>query len=78
MILMAMVVAARRPDVPAARALVTFLALIGLTLTSGGGWLPDAGVYAVYAMRGPLRNLQPLAGTALRLHLPIRIERRPA
>jgi GAF domain len=54
MILMAMVVAARRPDVAAARALVTFLAVIGLTLSNGGGWLPDAGVSVWYATRGPL------------------------
>ncbi len=54
MILMALVVAVRRPDVAAARALVTFLAMIGLTLSNGGGWLPDAGISVWYVARGPL------------------------
>jgi GAF domain len=54
MILMAIVVAVRRPDVAAARALVTFLAANGLTLSNGGGWLPDAGVSVWYCVRGPL------------------------
>jgi hypothetical protein len=54
MILMAIVVAVRRPDVSAARALVTFLAMIGLTLSNGGGWLPDAGLSVWFAARGPL------------------------
>jgi GAF domain len=57
MILMAIVVAARRPDVAAARALVAFLAVIGLTLSNAGGWLPDAGVTLWYVTRGPLQIL---------------------
>jgi hypothetical protein len=54
MILMAIVVAARRPDDRAARALVTFLALIGLTLQSGGHWLPEPLFRAWTVLRSPL------------------------
>ena len=54
MILMAIVVAARRPDDRAARALVTFLALIGLTLSSGGHWLPEPLFRVWTTLRSPL------------------------
>jgi hypothetical protein len=55
MILMAIVVAMRRPDVAAARALVTFLAMMGLTLSNAGGWLPDGALAVWYVTRGPLQ-----------------------
>ncbi len=55
MILVALVVALRRPEVPAARALVTFLILIAVTLTPGGAWLPDPGLVAWRVLRSPLQ-----------------------
>jgi hypothetical protein len=55
MILIAMVVAARRPDVPAARTLVTFLVTLALTLTGGGAWLPDPAFAAWRLLRGPIQ-----------------------
>ena len=55
MILMAIVVAARRPEVPAARALVTFLVTMGLTLLTGGAWLPDPVFALWYTVRAPIQ-----------------------
>ena len=55
MILMAIAVAVRRPDVPAARTLVTFLITLALTLTGGGVWLPDPAFAAWRLLRGPLQ-----------------------
>lgn len=52
MILVAILVAARRPDVAAARALVTFLITMGVALTPGGKWLPDP-VFAVWCTVRP-------------------------
>ena len=54
MIVMAIVVAVRRPEAAAARALVTFLALLGLTLATGGSWLPDPVLDVWFVLRGPL------------------------
>jgi hypothetical protein len=55
MILMAIVVAVRRPDVAAARALVTFLITMALTLTPGGAWLPDPEFPAWRVIRSPIQ-----------------------
>jgi hypothetical protein len=57
MVLVAMLVALRRPDDAAARALVTFLVLMGVTLVPGGAWLPDA-LFALWRLlRSPLEIL---------------------
>ncbi|MGA2393798.1 MAG: GAF domain-containing protein [Candidatus Lustribacter sp.] len=57
MVLVAMLVALRRPDDPAARALVTFLVLMGLALVPFGAWLPDALFRVANLLRGPLEIL---------------------
>jgi GAF domain-containing protein len=56
MILMAMLVAFRRPEVAAARALATFLAVVALTMYTGAAWLSDS-LYAGWVLiRGPLQT----------------------
>lgn len=55
MILVAIVVAMRRPDVAVARALVTFLITMALCLTPGGAWLPDSALVAWRLVRSPIQ-----------------------
>jgi len=55
MILMAIVVAVRRPDVAAAKALVTFLIAMAVALTPGGVWLPDTAFLAWRIIRTPIQ-----------------------
>lgn len=55
MVLVAMLVALRRPDDAAARALVTFLVLMGLALLLAGAWLPDPWYGVWHLLRGPLQ-----------------------
>ncbi len=78
MILMAIVVAARRPDDRAARALVTFLALIGLTLQQRRRLATGAALSRLDRAAITVGNHQPLAGLALRLHLSVRLAARAA
>jgi hypothetical protein len=52
MILIAIVVAVRRPELAAARALVAFLIAIALTLLPGGAWLPDPAFVVWRGLRG--------------------------
>ena len=54
MILVAVVVAARRADSPEARALVVFLIAIGLGGYVAPGWLPDALMAAAAALKSPI------------------------
>jgi hypothetical protein len=56
MILMAMLVAFRRPDVAAARALATFLAIVALTMYTGAAWLPDSLYSGWVTIRGPFQT----------------------
>ena len=55
MIMVALVVAMRRPEVPAARALVTFLILMAVTLMPGGLWLPDPALAGWRVIRAPVQ-----------------------
>jgi hypothetical protein len=56
MLLVAILVAVRRPDVPAARALVTFLIAMAATLIDeDAAWLPDPAFIAAHALRAPLQ-----------------------
>jgi hypothetical protein len=57
MLLMAIVVAVRRPDVAAARALVAFLIGMAVALTPGGAWLPDIAFLAWRIVRTPIQML---------------------
>jgi hypothetical protein len=75
MLLMAIVVAVRRPDDRAARALVTFLALIGLTLTSGGHWLPEPLFRAWTSLRSPLETISLSQGLLYACIFPFASER---
>jgi hypothetical protein len=55
MILVAIVVAIRRPDVAAARVLVTFLLTMAFTLLTGGAWLPDPALLVWGIARVPIQ-----------------------
>ena len=55
MLLMAIVVAVRRPDVAAARALVAFLIGMAVALTPGGTWLPDSAFLVWRIVREPIQ-----------------------
>ena len=55
MLLVGLLVALRRPDVPAARALASFLVFIALTMYPGGIWLPDPLLDAWRIIRSPLQ-----------------------
>jgi hypothetical protein len=57
MILIAIVVAVRRPDVLAARALVAFLLTMAIALIPGGAWLPDPWFVAWRTVRTPIQIL---------------------
>jgi hypothetical protein len=57
MLLMAIVVAARRPDELAARALVVFLITMAVALLPGGGWLPDTPFLVWRIARTPIQIL---------------------
>lgn len=55
MIVIAMLVALRRPDAAIARALVTFLVMLAAVMVSGGDWLPDWAFAIWRVMRYPLQ-----------------------
>jgi hypothetical protein len=56
MLLVAILIAVRRPDVPAARALVAFLIAMAATLISDdAAWLPDPGFIAWHVLRAPVQ-----------------------
>jgi len=57
MVLVAILVALRRPEDAAARALVTFLVLMGATLVLAGAWLPDPLFGLWHLLRSPLEIL---------------------
>ena len=57
MIFIGIVIAVRRPDDKPARALVTFLIALGMTLVAGGAWLADPAYLVWRVLRNPLQNL---------------------
>lgn len=75
MLLVGIVVAVRRPEERAARALVTFLLTMGLTLVPGATWLPDRLLLAWNIVRGPIQIFSLAQGLLFACIFPFTSER---